>query len=154
MFGLKKWVGKEDDALPVVHKEMGVRSPRIGMDKNFRVGRVTHISADRSHILIDVMETCYLDDGTHTIKSYNLWIYVDSKWSKFISKAILGRYVVVGFYIQSFRNKDKSDSFDTVMVCRFFKEIDDQESAEILSLEISESNLFIHHPLLKKNVNF
>jgi hypothetical protein len=150
MLRLFKWgKDREESREEVKMRPIAPRIHRIGMDKNFRVGKVKHISSDKKHILIDVTEYCNEDDNTVKPAYYNLWIYIDNKWERFIKKSLLGRYVVVGFYIQSFRNKDLSDSFETVLTCRFINEIEDKSTADLLSLDLSESRLFVNHPALK-----
>jgi hypothetical protein len=152
MLKILRWLGVDSDTKEEVKMQpISVRTNRIGMDKNFRVGRVKHVARDRKNILLDVIEYCNEDDGSVRPVNYNLWIYFDTKWDKHVSKDLLGKYVVVGFYMQSFRNKDLSDSFNTVLTCRFFNEIEDKVTADLLSLDLSESRLFVNHPSLKKN---
>lgn len=149
MLRLFKW-NPFSDKEEVKEAVIPARTQRIGMDKNFRVGIVRHVSSDKRNILVDVTEYCHDDNGIRPAQ-YNLWIYCDQKWEKRVKKSLLGKYVVVGFYIQSFRNKDKSDSFSTVLTCRFLNEIEDKQTADLLSLDLSESRLFVDHPALKLN---
>lgn len=124
------------------------RTHRIGMDKRFGVGRVKHISQDRKNILIDAIESCNGDDGMYQA-TYNLWLYAGPEWRHAVSKDLLGRYIVFGFYIQSFRNKDLADSYTTVLTCKFLNALPNREVAESLAIDLSESRQFIDHSYLK-----
>ena len=122
------------------------RTHRIGMDKRFQVGRVKHVSQDRQWILIDTIEICNGDNGRYRA-TYNLWINCGDEWRA--SKNLVGKYVVFGFYVQSFRNKDLSDSFSTVLTCRFLNVLPSEEVAESLAIDLAESRLFVDHEFLK-----
>jgi hypothetical protein len=147
-FKLKKWLGLEDPqevtAIPLAR-----RTKRIGMDKNFRVGKIMFISK-RQYMLIDVIEMCNEDDGNAIVpRSYNLWIYIDDKWKSNVTNDLIGQWVAVGFYMQSFRDKDKLDSYTTVLTCRFLNKIDNEQAARMLAIDLMDSRQFVNHPNLK-----
>lgn len=131
------------------------RTERRGMDKNFRVGRVKHVSADRTKMLIGVVEMCHQEDGKIYEAGYNMWVNFDKEWKAVVSKGLKDKWVVFGFYMQSFRNIELSDAFDNVFTCRFINLIPTEEQAKSLAIDLSESRLFVDHPFLKlSNVNF
>lgn len=130
--------------LPIVK-----RTKRIGMDKNFRIGKVKRVADDRLKILVDVMEMCMGTDGIPYQANYNIWLTFDKEWKGAVSKDLTGQYVVFGFYLQSFRDKDLSDKFDTICTCRFLNMIPDETTAKSLAIDLMESKLFVEHPYLK-----
>jgi hypothetical protein len=130
--------------LPVVK-----RTHRIGMDKNFRIGKIKRVSDDRSKILVDVLEMCNGSDSDVYEAHYNLWLHFDKEWKGVVSKDLTGQWVVVGFYIQSFRDKDYSDKFDTVNTCRFLNVVPSEREARSLAIDLMESRLFVDHYYLK-----
>lgn len=138
-----------DDKQEVVDLPEVKRTYRIGMDKRFAVGRVKHVSQDRKHLLIDTMEMSYQDDGSYKTDTYNLWLYCGPEWKSSVSKNLLGHYIVFGFYIQSFRNKDLADSYTTVLTCKFLNALPNRETAISLGIDLSESRQFVDHDYLK-----
>lgn len=138
----KVWT--EVSPLPIVK-----RTHRIGMDKNFRIGKVKRVADDRSKILVDVMEMCNGTDSKVYQANYNLWLHFDKEWGSAVSKNLTGQYVVFGFYMQSFRNKDLNDSFETILTCRFINLIPDENTSKSLAIDLMESRLFVEHYYLK-----
>lgn len=154
MLKIFRWLGsgekEEVKELPVVK-----RTHRIGMDKNFRIGRVKRVSDDRTKILVDILEMCNGTDNEVYEAHYNLWLHFDKEWKGAVSKDLTGQWVVVGFYIQAFRDKDYSDKFDTVTTCRFLNGIPDENTAKSLAIDLMESRLFVDHFYLKlSNIKF
>ena len=149
-FKIFKWLtGLEEEKEEVRQLPLVRRTHRIGMDKNFRIGRIKRVSNDRCNVLIDVIEMCNGTDGEVYSANYNLWLYFDKEWKNVVSKDLTGKYVVFGFYMQSFRKKDLSDAFDTILTCRFINEIPDERTARSLALDLMESRLFVDHYYLK-----
>lgn len=150
-FKLFKWLSHEapETKQEVLELPLVRRTHRIGMDKNFRIGKVKRVSDDRNKILVDVMEMCKGTDDLTYQAHYNLWIYFDKEWKGVVSKDLTGQYIVFGFYMQSFRNKDLSDSFETVLTCRFLNVIPDEDVARSLAIDLMESRLFVEHYYLK-----
>lgn len=150
-FKLFQWFSHEGEETRQEVKELPIvkRTHRIGMDKNFRIGRVKRVSDDRAKILVDVMEVCNGSDGNRYDAHYNLWLHFDKEWKGAVSKDLTGQFVVFGFYTQSFRNKDLSDSFDTILTCRFINVIPDEDTAKSLAIDLTESRLFVDHFFLK-----
>jgi hypothetical protein len=145
-----KWFTADEDKeevqqLPIVSR----RTKRVGMDKNFSVGRVKHVSQNRKNILVDVIEMSHNSDEGIKENRYNLWLYFDKEWESVVSKNLVDHHVVFGYYVQSFRNKDKSDSFNTVLTCRFFNELPDERTARSLAIDLMDSKLFVDHYFLK-----
>ena len=139
----------EEEKQEVVDLPAVRRTHRIGMDKHFSVGKVKHVSQDRSYILIDTNEMSLQDDGTYKSDTYNLWLYCGPDWRKLISKNLLGQYIAFGFYIQSFRNKDLADSYNTVLTMKFINVLPNKETADSLAVDLSESRQFVEHEYLK-----
>lgn len=141
--------GSEEDKEEVKELPSVKRTHRIGMDKNFRIGRVKRVSDDRTKILVDVLEMCNGTDGDVYEAHYNLWLYFDKEWKGVVSKDLTGQWVVVGFYMQAFRDKDLSDKFDTITTCRFLNVIPEEKEARSLAIDLMESRLFVDHHYLK-----
>jgi hypothetical protein len=149
-FKIFRWFANEPEVIEEV-RELPVvkRTHRIGMDKNFRIGRVKRVSNDRTKALIDVLEMCKGSDDQTYDTHYNLWLHFDDKWQSKVSKDLTGQWVVIGFYIQAFRDKDLSDKFDTITTCRFINIIPSEEEAKSLAIDLMESKLFVDHYYLK-----
>lgn len=149
-FKFFRWFAAEPDVreevteLPIIK-----RTHRIGMDKNFRIGRVKRVSDDRTKILIDVLEMCHGSDDKVYEAHYNIWLHFDKEWKGTVSKDLTGQWIVVGFYIQAFRDKDLSDKFDTITTCRFLNVIPTEQEARSLAIDLMESKLFVDHYYLK-----
>jgi hypothetical protein len=145
----------DDKGEEVPLRQASKRTVRIGMDKNFRVGQVKYVSLQAKAILLDVMEYCNesVDNDNIYVSRYNLWIFFDHRWEKQLSLDLKGKYVVVGFYTQSFINYGERDSYSTVLTCRFFNTIDNEEDAINLSLELTDSRLFVDNPYLRLSSN-
>jgi hypothetical protein len=158
-FKILKWITGEEETTKeeVVQLQVAKRTHRIGMDKNFRVGKVVFISAkrgERAHILVDCSEMCNTDDGGIDTAHYNLWIYIPDAWKHRISSDLIGRYVAFGFYMQSFRDKDVPNSYTTVLACKFINVIDSEQMAKSLAIDLMESRQFVEHSALKlSNLN-
>jgi hypothetical protein len=115
------------------------------MYKNFRVGKLKYVANKRGgigkHILVDVMEYCVNRSGGEyeSHPTYNLWISFDDKYD--ISSSDVGRWCEVGFYIQSFREKDLHEHYSTVLSMRSFRFLETDEEAVAEARRISESIL-------------
>jgi hypothetical protein len=157
-FKILKWFsGEEETRQEVQTIPMATRTHRIGMDKNFRVGKVVYISAkrgERAHLLIDCSEMCNTDDGGIDTAHYNLWIYIPEAWKHKVSSDLIGRYVAFGFYMQSFRDKDVPNSYTTVLACKFLNVIENEQTAKSLAIDLMDSRQFVEHSALKlSNLN-
>jgi hypothetical protein len=102
--------------------------PRQGMYKNFRVGVVKYFSKAKPnegkppHLLIEVIEVCDGVTGRY-YSTYNLYVEVDRRFSERVGIASVGRWILFGFYVQSF--KDESRDYITTLKLRHYDEIDD-----------------------------
>lgn len=148
-------LGDSEEKQEVIDLPVVKRTHRIGMDKRFAVGRVKHVSQDRKNVLIDTMEMSLQDNGTYKTDTYNLWLYCGLEWRKLVSKNLLGQYIVFGYYLQSFRNKDLADSYNTILTCKFLNVLPNLETAKSLGVDLSESRQFVDHDFLKlSKINF
>lgn len=104
---------------------------RYGMYKNFRVGILKYHkrgeNGSNDSALIESIESCYGSSGSY-YSSYNLYVDVDKKFSEKISMSSVGKWVLFGFYIQSFRN---DSSFTTSLKLRHYEEFDSTDTVRI-----------------------
>lgn len=112
---------KKEDSTPI----------RYGMYKNFRVGLVKYFNKGDGvrpdHLLVEVIESCVGESGNY-YASYNLSIEVDKRFADTISLSSVGRWVLVGFYIQSFKAES---GFTTVLKLRHYEELNDNNTTII-----------------------
>ncbi len=116
------------------------------MYKNFRVGRIKYVTSKRigkQYILIDARESCQDASGNHYYACYNLFILVDEGTE--ITRSDVGRFCEVGFYVQSFRNKDLNNTYDNVFSMKSFRFLDSEQEAETVAKRISKSILNINN---------
>lgn len=105
---------------------------RRGMYKNFRVGRVKYLN-ESSGILVEVIELCLGSTGEY-FATYNLYLDIDSKFAPKVEYTSVGDWVLVGFYIQSFRN---GPSFNTSLRLRHYEKM--LPNNKEVSVEIRDS---------------
>lgn len=108
-------------------------NPRYGMYKNYRVGCVKYFSkptsGDNAYMLVDVIEYCNGSMGYY-YASYNLYVEVDKRFSDRVGMHSVGKWIMFGFYIQSFK---MDNSFVTALRLRHYEELD---SSEVVRIEI------------------
>lgn len=110
------------------------------MYKNYRVGSIKYVSNKRlgkQYIILNAMESCVDKSGEPYTATYNLWVAVDSE--TVITRADVGRFCEVGFYIQSFRIKDVDAAYDTILTMKSFRFFDSEEEAKEAANQISKS---------------
>lgn len=104
---------------------------RYGMYKNFRIGVVKYhnrgVSGAPSTILVEVVESCNGVAGTY-FATYNLNIEIDRRYAENINASCVGRWILFGFYVQSFRSQD---GFVTALKLRHYEELDGETQATI-----------------------
>jgi hypothetical protein len=148
-FKFFKWFAGEEPKEEITQLPVIRRTKRVGMDKHFSVGRVKYVSQNRKNVLIDVIEMSNNTDEGIKENRYNLWVYFDKEWESVVSKNLVDSHIAFGYYVQSFRNKDLSDSFNTVLSCRFFNVLPDERVARSLAIDLMDSRLFVDHHYLK-----
>jgi hypothetical protein len=110
------------------------------MYKNFRVGVVKYydkgVNGKPDHILVEAIESCNGSDGVY-FSSYNLLLEVDRKFAPDLTLASVGRWILFGFYIQSFFDND-ANKFVTTLKLRHYEELD---SKDVFRLRILDSRI-------------
>jgi hypothetical protein len=115
---------------------------RVGMYKNLRVGKIKYVTSRRigtTNILLDAWECCFSGNSDPYTSRYNLWLVVPDEIK--VGKDDVGKFCEVGFYIQSFRQKDMNASYDTILTLKSLKFIETEEEAVNTSKRISQSIL-------------
>lgn len=104
---------------------------RYGMYKNFRIGIVKFYkkgeNGSNDSALIESIESCYGTSGSY-YASYNLYVDIDKKFSDKINMSSVGKWVLFGFYIQSFRGVS---GFTTALKLRHYEELESLDSVRI-----------------------
>ena len=116
------------------------------MYKNFRVGKLKYVTSKRigkQYILIDAKEFCQDANSNEYYANYNLWILVDE--NTLITRSDVGRFCEVGFYVQSFRQKDLNNTYDNVFSMKSFRFLESEPEAETVAKRISKSILNINN---------
>ena len=128
--------------IPRTTGKMENDNQRLGMYKNFRVGLIKYfqrgVNGTPSTFLAEVVESCLGTSGKY-FATYNLHVEVDRRFAENIDMSCVGKWVLFGFYIQSFRS---GNGFSTVLRLRHFEEIDSDGSAtiEVLDHRIKDDN--------------
>ena len=108
---------------------------RYGMYKNYRVGCVKYyqnpVNGSCAYILVDTIEWCIGTEDTY-YSSYNLYVEVDQRFSERIGIQSVGKWILFGFYIQSFKS---DNNFTTALRLRHYEELNGNE---INTLEIKD----------------
>lgn len=111
---------------------------RVGMYKNYRVGRVKfHQAKGRgksSYILVDVLEHCLDADGNTYWATYNLHMEVGDKFEQMLSRESVGQWFTIGFYIQAYRVKN-TPHYDTVLKIKHLEAVPQQRDVMLVSLK-------------------
>ena len=117
---------------------------RYGMYKNFAVGKIKYVEpvekGKRQHILVGSVEMTQLLDTYHRATS-NRYLYVPKEYS--ISRDMVNRWCLYGFYVWSNRNSDSEGNFtegyNTILTLRHFELLDDEAKANEMAFKIMES---------------
>lgn len=100
-----------------------IETVRLGMYKNFRVGVIKYFQratrADKNSILVEMVEACNGSEGEY-FATYNLCIEVDERFAPDLDMTCVGKWVLIGFYMQSFRTEK---AFSTVLKLRHYEEL-------------------------------
>lgn len=119
---------------------------RLGMFRNFRVGKITYIPKDRRHVLVNVLEETRIDNDPNGSKgvNYNLWLEVDSKYQHYINDlAVVGQWALWGYYTQAFRSED---DYKTICKIRFYNPLSNESEAKSMARLIMDSITPIDNP--------
>jgi hypothetical protein len=106
-------------------------SKRYGMYKNYRVGVIKYYNkgkeGSQDSILVEVIESCNGASGSY-FASYNLYLEVDKRFASNLDMSSVGKWVLIGFYIQSFRSQN---AFDTSLKLRHYEEIESNDTVRV-----------------------
>lgn len=137
---------------------------RLGMYKNYSVGKVKYVDSKRTskmrHVLIGSIELCRSENYAITEKSTELideddqingiyeasrnhHVFFDDSYD--IRRDMVDKWVLYGYYLWSNRDKDKASSYRNLMTMRYFEILDDKEIAKRVALEIMDSIKQIDH---------
>jgi hypothetical protein len=128
-------------------------SLRYGMYKNYRVGCIKYYNKPTSNqnacILVEVVEYCIGSSG-HYYASYNLNIEIDSRFTDMIGMHSVGKWIMFGFYIQSFKI---DNSFVTALRLRHYEEVESDviNTVEIVDFRNNDTRLLL---VPEKAVNY
>lgn len=104
---------------------------RVGMYKNFRVGLVKFYEFGKDgapdHLVVKCIEMCYGDSGVY-FSTYLLYIEINKSFAKDLSLSSIGRWVLIGFYIQSFFGTTGNV---TTLKLRHYEELSSDEDVRV-----------------------
>ena len=110
------------EVVQAIAGKLDAEAYRIGMDKNYRVAKVISIFNDGPgfrRVLFEVIEACKDNEGEWYESRYKLLIGVKRKnFLDIVRNLTHGDHVVIGFYAQTYHDKDNSKEFLTLLKLR------------------------------------